>query len=91
MRLDVYLKVSRLVKRRTVAKEACANGKITLNGKPGKAGADVAPGDVVSLDYGSRVLTVEVVEVPAGPVPRSAATGLYRVVEDARKGPPDYV
>lgn len=82
MRLDVYLKTSRLVKRRTVAKEACDNGRIFLNGRPGKAGSEVRTGDTIALDYGTRVLTVEVLAVPDGPVPKNAAAALYRVVSD---------
>ncbi len=84
MRLDLYLKASRLVKRRTVAKEACDNGRININGKPGKAGGEVKPGDRIALDYGSRVLTVEVLAVPTGPVPKAGAAALYRVLGDDR-------
>jgi ribosomal 50S subunit-recycling heat shock protein len=86
LRLDVFLKASRLVKRRTVAKEACDNGRISLGGKPGKAGGDVRVGDRISLDYGPRVLTVEVLLVPDGPVSKAAATTLYRIVSDTRTG-----
>lgn len=84
MRLDMFLKVSRLVKRRPVAKEACDNGRIGLNGKPGKPGSLVKPGDIISLDYGPRVVTAVILEIPPGPVPKSAAAALYRVVSDAR-------
>jgi len=83
MRLDMFLKVSRLVKRRPVAKEACDNGRISLNGKPGKAGSLVKLGDIISLDYGPRVVTAEILDIPPGPVPKSAAAALYRVVSDA--------
>lgn len=81
MRLDVFLKTSRLVKRRTVAKEACDNGRITLNGRPAKPASTVSPGDTISLDYGSHVLTVTVVEVPSAPVRKSNAASLYRLAE----------
>lgn len=84
MRLDLFLKVSRLVKRRTVAKEACDNGRISLNGRPGKAGAEVKVGDRISLDYGPRVLAVEVLAVPTGPVAKAGATALYQVISDTR-------
>ena len=63
MRLDKYLKVSRLIKRRTVANEACDGGRVTLNGKVAKAGAEVKPGDVIELSFGQRSLRVEVVSV----------------------------
>ncbi len=89
MRLDLFLKASRLVKRRTVAKEACDNGRIIHNGRPGKAGAEVKPGDHITLDYGPRQLTVEVLEVPSGPVPKAGAASLYRTVEDVRTRPPE--
>ena len=63
MRLDKYLKVSRLIKRRTVANEACDGGRVTLNGRVAKAGAEVKPGDVIELSFGQRSLRVEVVSV----------------------------
>jgi len=63
MRLDKYLKVSRLIKRRTVANEACDNGLVTVNGKPARASYDVKVGDVLSLRFGVRTVTVEVVSV----------------------------
>ena len=59
MRLDKYLKVSRLIKRRTVANEACDGGRVMLNGKVAKAGAEVKPGDVIELSFGQRSLRVE--------------------------------
>ena len=63
MRLDKYLKVSRLIKRRTVANEACDNGLISVNGKPQRASYDVKVGDKITLRFGLRELTVEVVSV----------------------------
>lgn len=54
MRLDKYLKVSRLIKRRSVANEACDQGRVTLNGRVAKAGAEVSPGDEITLQMGSR-------------------------------------
>jgi len=89
VRLDVFLKASRLVKRRTVAKEACDNGRVHLNDRPAKAGAEVRTGDTITLDYGSRLLTVAVVEVPSGPVPKAQAASFYRVVTDETTGPVD--
>ena len=55
MRLDKYLKVSRLIKRRTVANEACDNTRVTVNGKPAKASYDVKVGDHISIAFGARV------------------------------------
>lgn len=79
MRLDKYLKVSRLIKRRTVANEACDNGLVTVNGKPARASYDVKVGDQISLRFGQRTLTVEVVSVQET-VKQADAVTLYREV-----------
>ena len=63
MRLDKYLKVSRLIKRRTVANEACDNERVTVNGKVARASYEVKEGDVISIRFGQRTLTVQVVSV----------------------------
>lgn len=63
MRLDKYLKVSRLIKRRTVANEACDAGRVTINGKTAKAGAEVKAGDVIEIGFGTRNVKVEVLDV----------------------------
>ena len=63
MRLDKYLKVSRLIKRRTVANEACDAGRVSINGKPAKAGADVKVGDVIEIRFGTREVKVQVTSV----------------------------
>lgn len=63
MRLDKYLKVSRLIKRRTVAAEACTAGKVSVNGKVAKASYDVKVGDTISLTFGEKVVSVQVVSV----------------------------
>ena len=63
MRLDKYLKVSRLIKRRTVANEACDGGRVTVNGAPAKASREVKPGDVIEIRFGARDVRVEVVSV----------------------------
>lgn len=79
MRLDKYLKVSRLIKRRTVANEACDLGKIAVNGKVARASYDVKVGDVIAIHFGERTLTVEVLDVSetAG---KAEASLLYREV-----------
>lgn len=79
MRLDKYLKVSRLIKRRTVANEACDGGRVTVNGKVARTSYDVKAGDVIALHFGERVLAVEVLDVSetAG---KSEASLLYREV-----------
>lgn len=63
MRIDKYLKVARLIKRRTLANEACETGHVTINGKTAKPGAEVKPGDVVEIRFGSSLTTIEVTSV----------------------------
>lgn len=63
MRLDKYLKVSRLIKRRTVANEACDAGRVLVNGKPAKASVNVKVGDEIEILFGTKSLKVEVLEV----------------------------
>ena len=77
MRLDKYLKVSRLIKRRTVANEACDNARISVNGRPAKASYDVKVGDKISIEFGARTLTVEVLAV-AEAVRKDDASAMYR-------------
>lgn len=77
MRLDKYLKVSRLIKRRTVANEACDNQRVTANGRPVKASYEVKPGDVLELRFGERTVKVEVLSINehAG---KAEAAALYK-------------
>ncbi len=63
MRLDKYLKVSRLIKRRTVANEACDNGRVMINDKVAKASTEVKVGDVISISFGNKDVKVEVTDV----------------------------
>lgn len=63
MRIDKYLKVARLIKRRTLANEACETGHVTINGKTAKPGAEVKPGDVVEIRFGSSITAIEVTSV----------------------------
>ena len=63
MRVDKFLKVSRIIKRRTVAREACDGGRVSLNGRTAKAGSAVAPGDIIEVAFGSRTARYEVVTV----------------------------
>ena len=79
MRLDKYLKVSSLIKRRTVANEACDNGLVTVNDKPARASYEVKEGDKISLRFGARTITVEVVSVQET-VRQSEAAAMYRQV-----------
>ena len=79
MRLDKYLKVSRLIKRRTVANEACDNGLVTVNDKPARASYEVKEGDKISRRFGVRTITVEVISVQET-VRQSEAAAMYRQV-----------
>lgn len=77
MRLDKWLKVSRLIKRRTVANEACDNARVSINGRPAKASYDVKVGDVLQIQFGARAVTVEVLQVSEN-VRKDDAVGMYR-------------
>ena len=79
MRLDKFLKVSRLIKRRTVANEACDNGRISVNGKVVKASYDVKVGDKIEISMGTRTVAVEVLEV-ADNVRKDDASAMYKEV-----------
>lgn len=79
MRLDKYLKVSRVIKRRTVANEACDAGKIEVNGKVARASYDVKIGDVVEIKMGARALRFEVLRVDEHAM-KADAEGMYRVL-----------
>lgn len=79
MRLDKFLKVSRLIKRRTIANEACDAGRITANGKPAKASYDVKEGDVLEIRLGERLLKVQVQQV-ADHVLKNDAALMYKVL-----------
>ncbi len=79
MRLDKYLKVSRLIKRRTVANEACDNGRISVNGRVVKASYDVKVGDRIEISMGSRTVAVEVLLV-AETVRKDDAAAMYKEV-----------
>ncbi|MBQ8928639.1 MAG: RNA-binding S4 domain-containing protein [Oscillospiraceae bacterium] len=79
MRLDKYLKNSRLIKRRTIANEACDAGKVTVNGKVARASYDVKPGDVIELQMGTRPVKVQVVTV-AEHATKADAAQMYTVI-----------
>lgn len=77
MRLDKYLKVSRIIKRRTVASEACEQGKVSLNGKVAKASSQVKEGDIIEVSFGERTFKAEIVSV-AEHVLKGDAQYMYR-------------
>jgi len=79
MRIDKFLKISRIIKRRTVANEACTAGRVEVNGKPAKASVDVAPGDIISIKFGDRLTKLEVLAVKET-VRKEEAADLYRIL-----------
>ena len=79
MRLDKFLKVSRLIKRRTVANEACDAGRVMVNGKPAKASLNVKTGDLIEIAFGTRSVKVEVLNVQET-VRKDEASELFRYV-----------
>lgn len=81
MRLDKFLKVSRIIKRRTVAKEVCSGGRVKLNQRRAKAGSEVAVGDTVTIEFGSKTLTIKILEIKAA-LPAREAASLYTVLEE---------
>lgn len=85
MRLDLFLKASRIVKRRVLAKQACEAGRVWLNGRLAKPASTVRPGDVVTVEYGGRLLQVEVIltAARAGQLPWRE---MYRVVSQSVVG-----
>ena len=79
MRLDKFLKVSRIIKRRTVANDACDASHVSVNGKPAKASYDVKIGDVIEVSFGSRVMRVRVLDVKES-TKKADAADMYEVV-----------
>ena len=79
MRLDKYLKVSRIIKRRTVANEACDAGRVIVNGKPARASYDIKVGDVIEIAFGAREFKAEVLTV-AETVKKDDASAMYKII-----------
>ena len=82
MRLDKYLKVSRLIKRRTVANEACDASRICVNGRNAKASYDVKIGDEISISFGTKLVTVKVLDIRET-TKKSEAFGMYEIISEA--------
>lgn len=79
MRIDKYLKVSRIIKRRTVAAEACDGGRVSVNGKTAKPGTDVKIGDVLEISFGEKKICVEITDV-SETVRKENAASMYKVL-----------
>ena len=82
MRLDKFLKVSRLIKRRTVANEACDAARISVNGRSAKASYDVKIGDMIAIAFGSKTVTVRVLEIKET-TKKTESVGMYEVVSES--------
>lgn len=80
MRLDKYLKVSRIIKRRTVAKEACESDRVTINGKIAKPSTVVKEGDIIEIQFASRKIRAEIINI-AEHVRKENAKELYKIIE----------
>ncbi len=85
MRLDKYLKVSRLIKRRTVAKDVCEGGKVSVNGRVAKPSIDIKTGDIITINMRNHILEVQVLSTPASARVEEAHT-LFEVLKDEKKG-----
>ena len=81
MRLDKYLKVSRIIKRRTVAKEACDGGRVSVNGREAKPGSEVKTGDTLEIRFGNRLGRYRILEVQET-VRKENAAAMYEVIEE---------
>ena len=90
MRLDKFMKISRLSKRRTEAHEALEHGRITKDGKPVKPAYQVKPGDVLVIHYATRFVTVRVREVPLRMTPGVKPADLYEVLDTRRDDPSEW-
>ena len=82
MRLDKFLKVSRLIKRRTVAKEIADTARIFVNNNPAKPAKDLKVGDKITIEYLNRSVVAEVLEIPTGNVAVQDAKNLYKIIEE---------
>lgn len=80
MRLDKFLKVSRIIKRRTVANEACDAGRVSVNGKVARASYDIKVNDIIEIQFGERVVKAQVLEV-SEVVRKEQAGAMYRIIE----------
>lgn len=85
MRLDKWLKLSRVIKRRTVAQMACDQGRVFVNERTAKSATTLKEGDKIHIELGSRALTVEVAQIPAKAPAAQDASKMYRVLEEIRR------
>jgi len=83
MRLDKFLKVSRIIKRRTVANEACGNHRVLLNGKEAKSSKIVKPEDIIEVYFGDKVYKFRILALPTGNVGKTDAMNLYEIIGES--------
>jgi len=79
MRIDKFLKVSRLIKRRTIAKEACDTDRITINGRPAKAGSEVKVGDLIEIRFGNNIVSAKVLKL-VDSCKKEEVDGMYEIL-----------
>lgn len=79
MRLDKFLKVARIIKRRTIANEACDQGRVKINGRIAKAAADVKPGDILEIQFGDKVMRYQVLNIIESPS-KDQLSELYKIL-----------
>ncbi len=84
VRLDLFLKTSRLVKRRAVARELCDHGRVLVNDRQAKPAKELKEGDIVTLQFSTRLIELEVLSIPAGPARKSPLHDVYRIRSDRR-------
>ncbi len=84
MRLDSYLSDTRLIKRRTQAKQACEKGKVFLDGRAAKPGREVKPGQIITINFANRTLEVEVLDIPLRNVRKEEAKNFYKIIREER-------
>ncbi|MHC2995816.1 MAG: RNA-binding S4 domain-containing protein [Candidatus Atribacteria bacterium] len=85
MRLDKFLKVSRIIKRRTEAKKACLAKCIKVNDRIAKAGDEIKAGDELEINFATKILQVKVIEAPLKNIPAEKANSLYKVLKEIKK------
>lgn len=84
MRLDKYLKISRIIKRRTVAKEACENGRVSINGKIAKPSSEVNENDIIEIKYSEKTLRAKIINI-SNHVLKENASNMYEIISDEKE------
>jgi ribosomal 50S subunit-recycling heat shock protein len=85
MRLDAFLSDTRLIKRRTQAKQACEKGVVFLDGRAAKPGKEVKEGQIITINFANRTLEVEILEIPQRSVRKDQASDFYRLIREENK------